>query len=523
MSKGWLLGFLLGVPLIGFAVAEGMEARVTSQVRAIVRHQVRDRAPERVVRLSGAALCQEDRRDTAALCVEYRRLALMSQASLWTGVVGVALVLLITAAGAVARGNRNALVWVFRPGLYFTAAVLTLLIAAHAAILMSAIVVAEMMLIKGAHFGIVVTIGVGALAGVMAVARGAFSVVKRAETSVFGTTIPRQSAPGLWAVIESAAARLGALTPDAIVAGLDPNFFVTEADVVTNDGRLSGRTLYCSLPLARILTVSEFTAIMAHELGHFRGEDTKFSERFYPIYRGAGAALDGLYEAAGNGAGIVALLPAMGVFSYFLSAFAVAESRLGRRRELVADQAAAAVTSQLIVAASLVKVHAYADVWGQVRRATLGGMKRGRIFANASAIFADTIAQGASRKALQNVSDVHLPHPTDSHPSLSERLESLHVSLDSVRDAAMQVSPADSAATLIADVEKVEEELTAAYQELWARRLWIDIRNAHIERRAPMAHCATCDCDVLSVPDEPCPQCGQPMKTGGPEAAAAAG
>jgi Zn-dependent protease with chaperone function len=49
----------------------------------------------------------------------------------------------------------------------------------------------------------------------------------------------------------------------------------------------------------------------------------------------------------------------MAVLGYFLEAFAVAERRLGRERELVADQAGASVTSERVMATALVKVHAY--------------------------------------------------------------------------------------------------------------------------------------------------------------------
>lgn len=59
-----------------------------------------------------------------------------------------------------------------------------------------------------------------------------------------------------------------------LVVGLTPTFFVTEADVHCIGGTVTGRTMYLSVPLCRILTVEELSAVIAHELGHFRGEDT---------------------------------------------------------------------------------------------------------------------------------------------------------------------------------------------------------------------------------------------------------
>jgi Zn-dependent protease with chaperone function len=483
MAKAWLCGILLAVPIVGFVVAEGIQARFNSQLRSEARRQVPDVAPERLALLTVDTICTESNPDISDLCAAYGRLDVMSTGATVTAVAGILLVLLIAVAGGIARGNRNTLVWVFRPGLYVTAAILTMLISAHAALLMAAIYFGESALINRVHVGIVLAVGVGAVGGVVAVARSAFSVVKRAETLAIGKTISREVAPQLWGVIEASAKRLGALLPEKVVIGVDPTFFVTEADVITQSGRLSGRTLYCSMPLARILTVDEFTAIIGHELGHFRGADTKFSERFYPIYRGAGDALGGLQAAGGEGWGVVALLPAMAVFGYFLEAFAVAESRLSRERELVADQAGASVSSETVMAAALVKVHAYAGVWNDVQQAAAEALGKGRTLGNASKTFADAITQGATHEAISALSESRLSHPTDSHPPLAARLESLQVSLESVSDAALAVTPQASAATLIPDLEKWEEEISASYQALMARQLGLEVQAAELEEK----------------------------------------
>ena len=75
---------------------------------------------------------------------------------------------------------------------------------------------------------------------------------------------------------------------------------------------------------------------------------------------------------------------------------------------------------------------------------------------------------GEARDAL---GERRLQHPTDSHPPLALRLEGLGVPLAGVRDAALQVSPAEPAATLVADCARIERELTEVEHYLLARQL----------------------------------------------------
>lgn len=240
-------------------------------------------------------------------------------------------------------------------------------------------------------------------------------------------------------------------------------------------GRLSGRTLYCSLPLCRILSKEELTSIIGHELGHFKGEDTKFSIRFYPIYRGTTSSLAALHEAAGEDAGSISLLPALAVFSYFLDCFSVAESRLSRERELAADLAGSSISSPQTLAAALVKLHAFSGLWEQLEESAAAGLRQGKAFVNASKIYADGAQKIATPEVLKGLADARLSHPTDSHPLLPERLQSLTVELEDIASAALAVTPADSAITLITDAEALEEEISEIYQMLLARQLGIDI------------------------------------------------
>jgi Zn-dependent protease with chaperone function len=483
VSRTWLFGLVLAVPLIGFGVAEAIQAHLNSQLRSAFRKEYPSATEHQVAQMTIDRLCEVSPLELRDLCGTNTNLNLMSRAALVAGAIGFSWLLLIRLAGGLARNNRNFLVAFFTPGLYLTALVLSGLILVHAAVAMGAIYYGESALVGRVHVRLIAAIGLGALVGVLAIARGTFSVVRKAETFVIGKTVTRVQAPQLWREVEATALRLGALQPDNLVVGLDPNFFVTEIGVICLDGRLNGRTLYCSLPLCRILSKEELTSVIGHELGHFKGQDTKFSKRFYPIYRGTVSSLTALQAAGDTGPGAIALLPAIAVLSYFLECFCVAESRLSRERELAADQAAASVASPHAIAVALVKLHAFAGIWNGLQEAAANALRQGKAFVNASRTYAEAVSESALPEALQGVAEVHLPHPTDSHPPLSVRLQSLQVGLNNVATEALAVTPTEPAITLLSDVEKLEEELSEVYQLLLARQRGIDLEQASKQAR----------------------------------------
>lgn len=474
LARIWLLGLILGVPLLGFAVSTGIRAHLNSELRAAALKQAPDADSARLAALTVTRLCETPDSSTANLCSTDSNLGLMRSASLGAGAVGLGLLAIIALAGLAAQFNRSLLLSLFRPGLYLAAITVTGLIVVHAIIAIAAIYYGESALVNRIHFGVILAIGVGALAGVIAVARSTFGIVQKAETIAIGKSVSVDEAKGLWDHTTLVAEKLGALKPDHIVVGLDPTFFVTEANVASLSGTLAGRTLFCSLPLARILTVEEFTAVVGHELGHFRGDDTKFSERFYPIYRGTATAIASLQTAGGEGSGGLALLPAIAIFSFFLDRFAIAENRHSRSRELLADRAGAEASSTRAMASALVKVHAFTAIWNEVQQASIEAMKEGKVYRNTSALFAEAVANNATMAAFEGIADMHTSHPTDSHPTLAVRLRSLGIDLASVSDEALAVRPVPSAAGFVPETEAQEEALSETYQMLLARRLGIE-------------------------------------------------
>src|SRR5438552_1906410 len=232
----------------------------------------------------------------------------MATISVGTALLGLSLLGLIGFAGYKSQGNRTLLLALFKPGLYIAIGALIALVVLHASLAIASIYLLESTG-RQVHVGVIVTVGVGALAGVAALISGASSIIKKAMATVVGKRLSDESQPVLWEFILNLAKSLGASPPQYVVAGLEPNFFVTEADVRYLDGQLSGRTMYLSLPLCRVISQEELKAILGHELGHFKGLDTKFSRDFFPIYRGTVNALAGLAQNMGEGVRKIALIP----------------------------------------------------------------------------------------------------------------------------------------------------------------------------------------------------------------------
>jgi|SRR5579864_1122004 len=511
----WLLVLVLAVPAVGFGCATGVQATLSSEIREQARRQFPDITAARLAQTTVQTLCTPSNPDLVGVCATNMTMNAIRAAALAAVVLGLGLISSIGLAGILAGRDRSLLLVVFKAGLSLTAIVLTVLVLVDAAILMASIYFGESAVSGQVHGGVVFAVGLGAVYGVAVILGNVFGVAKRAQIAVPGSTVTHAEAPALWAVVERAAAHLGALRPDHVAIGLDSNFFVTESDVVTFGDTLSGRTLYCSLSLARILTTGEFLAIVGHELGHFRGEDTKYSERFYPIYRATAASIASLQVAGRRGFRAAAVLPAIAVFSYFLESFSAAERRLGRDRELAADQAGASVTDARAMATALVKVHAYDGAWAELQEAAVTALMSGRPLGNLGEAFSAIVARRAASNPFERIAETRLSHPTDSHPTLSARLESLSVTLESVEPDALLVAPSGAAASLLPDLQQWEHKLSGTYQSLMAQQLRINSPAARQHPRgstsatpSPIRRCHRCGINVLATADQLCPRCG---------------
>ncbi|MEK7279551.1 MAG: M48 family metalloprotease [Nitrospirota bacterium] len=197
-----------------------------------------------------------------------------------------------------------------------------------------------------------------------------------------------------------------------------------------------------------------------HELAHYKGLDTKFSQDFYPIYRGTIDSLSALSESTDEGASAIALLPAFYILSFFLDSFAVGESNISRERELIADHVSAQVVGRKHMASALLKVHAHSSLWKDLQNAMRNALKKGKQYINVSSLFADIVTHNVTPDVLQGLDNKQLPHPTDSHPPLCLRLKALGLSLVDIEEEALKTSSDTEVLGLIVSLENLEKELT---------------------------------------------------------------
>lgn len=412
--------------------------------------------------------------DMAATCADYTRLAWMEIGALLAGAIAIGLIWFIGLLGRRANRDPYRLAREFARGLRVTVVVLSILVVGEGALAMGSLYYGESLATGYYHPQIIAAVGLLAFVGAIYLLLSLFRVARPAPVRMLGRIVDPVTNTELFRAVEQIAERLEALPPDHVVAGLNPSFFVTQASVATLDGVVNGRTLYLSLPLSRVLSVGELEAVVAHELGHFRGGDTQVSEHFYPVYRGLAFSIATVRAQAG-GLGAIVLAPANAVLRYFLQTFATSERELARERELRADSAAAGVTSAAALGSALIKLHALDSLWLDVVQKITAAVARHAPVRDMAVLYV-ALAQEADVEArVADLDATQIAHPTDTHPPLSVRLDALGTPLNTLRSAAKDVNPSHPGTDLFGSAKDLERSLTDYVNRTETARLrWLE-------------------------------------------------
>ncbi|MCC9599747.1 M48 family metallopeptidase [Stieleria sp. JC731] len=245
----------------------------------------------------------------------------------------------------------------------------------------------------------------------------------RMDLELQGQLLDRQAAPRLWADLQQICDQLQTQPPSQIVAGIDDNFFVTEAPVMLDGKRLKGRTLYVSLSLLKQLNGEETRAVLTHEMAHFSGNDTHYSKRIAPLLQRFDNYLGALYEGA-------ITKPIYSFMMCFRGLYALSLGKISREREFRADMIAAGVASNRSVATALMRTLAYSTYRNQIEQDLFefeGSLENAKIATRIETGFGQFAPSFIGE---DNIASLQTAHPFDSHPPLSERLEAMGYRID---------------------------------------------------------------------------------------------
>jgi Zn-dependent protease with chaperone function len=294
---------------------------------------------------------------------------------------------------------------------------------------------------------------------------------------VNGQLVTRAQAPALWQTIDEVAAKLSAPKPHNIIIGMEDGFYVTEHAIKLEPTKqaLQGHSLYLSAARMAMFNQDEVLSIIAHELGHFAGADTAYSQHFSPLYAVAIRNHNILAEQmSGSFTDYLGPKTALMLNEYVLDSFHLAISHWSRVREFAADQAGKAIVGGVAAASALLRYSATQPVleghYQDISKKSTETSALSRLMAN------------AHKTALANPHDElknEIPHPTDTHPPTQERAQAL-AATDLPAAMVLAARPVDDAGvrwlsamipgfdalyqSLVADhVRNVKEE-TEAYQ-----------------------------------------------------------
>ena len=313
-------------------------------------------------------------------------------------------------------------------------------------------------------FGAAFFLGIGYLTysffsirGSIGVRRATRAALAPDPVEIMGKSVSESEAPLLWRLVRDVAVKIDAVVPDRILIGLNECFFVTENSVAVTGGQTfaGGRTLYLPLTYLAFMKRPEVEAVIGHELGHFMGEDSKYSIQFAPIYHRASSSLSVTRSIRKDLRGIESTLS-----EYFMSSFHEAVRHWSRLRELAADQVGAKMAGADAIASSLLRIAALSPrVNEALQICRQGGAEaEGGVLSQLLRLVAE---KGMADPNI-DLSDQQ-PHPFDSHPPTRQRIAAVGVDVTSqqLRDA-QNTRPS----TLLADLQLVKTDSQAVGESL---------------------------------------------------------
>ncbi|WP_455817741.1 M48 family metallopeptidase [Pseudomonas cerasi] len=408
-----------------------------------------------------------------AVCAEKSELWqfwMMDKVAFWTLVGGIAMLLMIVLFSAMAFKNRKGQLQsltLARPFLMLASALEVLV---QGGMLVWLSFWGTAFFTQTYYPKLVMAMGLLVLAAMYYMIKGIFKKLPR-EEDVEGDVVTREAAPELWARIDALASQVGTTPPDHIIAGIDTNFYVTEAPLSINEQSLAGRKLYVSIPLLRQLTTAQADGVMVHELTHLHEGDTASGALLGPKLHRFDQYIHLMRKDIST---VVVYYP----LCLYRMLFELAWQRNSREREFVADRSAANLITPAAIVESLIKISAYASYRSEVEQMLFDNKTlHGNELGISKAIELGLPQHVNSPDFIGMMREQNVPHPFDSHPPLADRMRNVGYTIEETGYAAIAAEPPmESWVDLIPVAGDIEQHLWQKYEQ--------DFSSAHEESLA---------------------------------------
>jgi Zn-dependent protease with chaperone function/tetratricopeptide (TPR) repeat protein len=298
-----------------------------------------------------------------------------------------------------------------------------------------------------------------------------------------GIPLRRADAPDLFRLIGEVNKSIRGPRLHSVLLSGDANAGVIQ---IPRAGGLAGSRSYLvlGLPFLQALSVDQFRAVVAHELGHLSRRHGRFGAFVYRVRATWFRLLQGFEERKSIWTGLVRRF-----FEWYVPYFNAYTLPLARQQEFEADEASVHAAGKEAAASSLVAVNLATrwldeDYWPRVFRGVveapapprsafaplareLGAAKR---FGNVEAWYHDLLATETD--------------PADSHPSVAERLRHLGVDPEEALRAATSDAAPVAAQALLGEAEP---RLVEAVDRAWSADVEGGWRARHAEAQKAKA------------------------------------
>ncbi|WP_460400036.1 M48 family metallopeptidase [Actinophytocola sediminis] len=287
--------------------------------------------------------------------------------------------------------------------------------------------------------GSAVKIAIGVVPTVLVLGRGLWVLVKKIDNPVRGVPVREHEQPELWALVRRLAEVAHTAPPDDIHLIADANAMVME------DTRLLGlisvrRHMFIGAPLVAELGSAQFAAVLTHELAHYSNRDTRFAGIAYRSRRAYVHTLTTMNRDDYLQRALHFLLRICG------SGALRASTKLSRRQESAADEAAANAVGSAATVAAFRELAPIAESWDVfLNNHLVMGWSAGYLPADAFSGYRRLCAALHDELAELRANPPADANPYDTHPPLRERV----AAIDALRAVGTVRVPAGNALGLL--------------------------------------------------------------------------